>query len=105
MAATSWAHISMYRASVAMIAGVFCPKKFVATNAANNTRLATISGGDTVIANAASKAAAAARAWLALSSAWAAVVFSHHTSATTEATIAADVGPTQGPLVNSVTTE
>src|SRR6516162_8665712 len=101
MAATSWAHISMYRASVAMIAGVFCPKKF----AANNTRLATISGGDTVIANAASKAAAAARAWLALSSAWAAVVPSQLTYGTTEATIAADVGPTQGPLVNSVTTE
>src|ERR1700731_26982 len=69
MAAASWAHISMYWASVAMIAGVFCPKKLVATSVPNSTRLATITGGGTVIANVASNAAAAARAWLALSSA------------------------------------
>ncbi|ORV60536.1 hypothetical protein AWC06_14530 [Mycobacterium fragae] len=54
IAAASWAHISMYCASVAMIAGVFCPKKFVAISAINNARLAAITGGGTVIANAAS---------------------------------------------------
>ena len=37
-----------------MIAAVFCPKKFVATKANNNARLAAIAGGGTVIANAAS---------------------------------------------------
>ena len=51
----------MYCASVAALAGVFCPKKFVATNVANNTRFAAITGGGTVIANAATNAAAAAR--------------------------------------------
>jgi hypothetical protein len=35
MAAASWAHISMYSISVIMIAGVFCPKKFVAISAAS----------------------------------------------------------------------
>ena len=37
-----------------MIAGVFCPRKFVAIKAINNARLAAIAGGGTVIANAAS---------------------------------------------------
>ena len=62
IAAASCAHISMYWASVAAIAGLFCPKKFVATNVANNTRLAAITGGGTVSVNAVSNAAAAARA-------------------------------------------
>jgi hypothetical protein len=44
----------MYCASVAAIAGVFCPKKFVATRVASKTRLAAMTGGGTVIANAAS---------------------------------------------------
>jgi hypothetical protein len=39
---------------VAIIAGVFWPNQFVATNAANRARLAAITGGGTVIANAAS---------------------------------------------------
>ena len=37
-----------------MMAGVFWPKKFVAINAINKARLAAITGGGTVIANAAS---------------------------------------------------
>ena len=52
--AASWAHISMYWASVAMIAGVFWPKKLVAINVINNTRLAAITGGGTVPINAVS---------------------------------------------------
>jgi hypothetical protein len=44
----------MYWASVAMIAGVFWPKKLVAISAINRARLAAITGGGTVIANAAS---------------------------------------------------
>ncbi len=54
MAVASCTHISPYCASVAAIAGVFCPKKLVATNAINCARLAAITGGDTVIANAVS---------------------------------------------------
>src|ERR1700677_316195 len=54
IAPASWAHISAYCASVAAIAGVFCPTMLVATNAANNDRLATITGGATVAANAVS---------------------------------------------------
>ena len=95
----------MYWASVAAIAGVFCPKKFVATSVINNTRLAAITGGGTVIANAASKAAAAARAWRRLSSAWPAAALSQLTYGPTAVTIAADDGPTQGPLVSSSITE
>jgi hypothetical protein len=37
-----------------MIAGVFCPKKFVATSAASRARLAAITGGGTVWAKAVS---------------------------------------------------
>ena len=54
IAAASWAHISAYCASVAAIAAVFWPRKFVATNATSNARLAAISGGGTVAMNAAS---------------------------------------------------
>jgi hypothetical protein len=54
MAAASWAHISPYCASVAAIAGLFWPKKFVAINAASWARLAAITGGGTVAANAVS---------------------------------------------------
>src|ERR1700733_13995482 len=54
IAAASRAHISAYWASVAAIAGVFCPTMLVATNAANDARLAAISGGGTVAANAVS---------------------------------------------------
>src|SRR5271165_6675967 len=105
MAAASWAHISMYWASVAAIAGVFCPKKLVAMSVISSTRLAAISGGATVIVNAVSNAAAAARAWLALSSARPAAELSQLTNGTTDDTIAADEGPTHGALVSSVITE
>src|SRR5271169_321572 len=54
IAAASWAHISAYCASVAAIAGVFCPTMLVATNAANNDRLTAMIGGGTVALNAAS---------------------------------------------------
>src|SRR5947209_16238452 len=54
IAIASWTHISAYSASVAMIAGVLMPRKFVATSAASNDLLAAISGGGTVAANAAS---------------------------------------------------
>ncbi|GLE52655.1 hypothetical protein ATCCBAA256_22190 [Mycobacterium montefiorense] len=60
MAAASWTHICAYWASQAAMAGPFCPKKFVAINAINSVRLAAITGGGTVIANAAPYAATAA---------------------------------------------
>src|SRR5882757_7027979 len=101
MAAASCAHISAYRASVIMIAGVFCPRKLVATKAASSARFAAITGGGTVIANAASYAATAARAWLAVSSACAAVVLIQSIYGVTADIIAVDVGPTHELLVNS----
>jgi hypothetical protein len=67
--------------------------------------LATITGGGTVIANAVSKAAAAARAWLAVSSAWVATALSQLTYGTTEDIIEADEGPTQAPPVSSAITD
>ncbi len=54
MAAASCAHISAYDASVTAIAGVFCPKKLVATNKADWARLAATTTGGTVAANAVS---------------------------------------------------
>ena len=54
IATASCAHIAAYCASVAAIAGVFCPKKFVATSAASRLRLTAIAGGGTVMAKAAS---------------------------------------------------
>ena len=105
MAAASWAHISMYWASVAAIAGVFCPKKLVATNVTNNTRLAAITGGGTVNVNAVSKAAAAARAWLAASSAAAPAVLIQLTYGATAAIIDREAGPSHGELVSSSITD
>src|ERR1700753_3833950 len=93
MAAASWAHISAYRASVIMIAGVFCPKKLVATKASSSARLAAITGGGTVIANAASYAATAARAWLAVSSAWVPVEVNQSMYGVMADIIPAAVGP------------
>ncbi len=54
MAAASCAHISAYWASVAAIAAVFCPSRLVAINVINSARLASITGGGTVAAKAAS---------------------------------------------------
>jgi hypothetical protein len=105
MAPASWAHISMYWASVAAIAGVFCPKKLVAIRFISKTRFAAITGGGTVIAKAASKAAAAARAWLAVASARTAAALSQLTYGVTADTIDVDAGPTQGPPVSSESTE
>ena len=70
-------------------------------SAINNARLAAIAGGGTVIANAASYAETAARAWLAVSSAWAAVLLSQVTYGVTAAIMANDVGPIQLLLVSS----
>jgi hypothetical protein len=95
----------MYWASVAAIAGVFCPKKFVAINVINNTRLAAITGGGTVIINAASKAAAAARAWLAASSAAAPAALIQLTYGVTADIIVREAGPNHGELVSSSITE
>jgi len=73
----------------------------VATNVANNVRLAAITGGGTVAANATSYAAAAARAWLAVSSAWEESVPSHVKYGVTADTIDVEAGPIHGPLVSS----
>jgi hypothetical protein len=54
MAAASWAHISPYCASLAAIAGVFCPKVLVAISAINWARFAATPGGGTVSVNAVS---------------------------------------------------
>src|ERR1700761_2561835 len=91
----------MYWASVAAIAGLFWPKKFVATSAINRARLNAITPGGTVIANAASKAAAAARAWIAVFSATDAPEATHVTYGATAAPIDADEGPTHDAFASS----
>src|ERR1700749_1793403 len=101
MAAASCAHISAYRASVIMIAGVFCPKKLVATKAASGARFAAIAGGGAVIATAASYAATAARAWLAVSSACVPVEVNQSMYGVMAGIIAAHVGATHELLVSS----
>lgn len=83
------------------MAGVFWPKKLVATNVISWARLANTICGGTVIANAASKAAAAALACMADCSAWAAVVLNHVVNGSAAAAMAVADGPLQGPLVRS----
>ncbi len=80
---------------------VFCPKMLVAINVIKRLRLAAISGGGTVIANAASYAAAAALAWVAVCSACAAVVVIHSRYGVAAAAIEADDGPSHSPSVSS----
>src|SRR5271167_1342114 len=101
MVPASWAHISMYWASVTAIAGVFWPRKLVAIRLANSTRLAAITGGGTVMANAVSKAAAATWAWLAVCSARSDNELSHATKGVTAESIARDEGPIHGESVSS----
>src|SRR6202000_3476673 len=103
MATASCAHISAYWISVAAIAGVFCPKKLVATSAASRLRLAAITGGGTVMANAVSYAPAAGWAWPSDSSACSAVAVSHSTKYAAAAVIDSDDGPDQAPEVSSDT--
>jgi hypothetical protein len=67
--------------------------------------LAAIAGGGTVAANAASYAATAARTWLAVSSACAAVVLIQSMYGVTAAIIATDVGPDHELPVNSANAE
>src|ERR1700742_2447866 len=70
----------------------------VATNDANNVRLAAMTGGATVALNAASYALAAALAWSAACSACAAVAFIQGTYCAAAAAMAAEGGPRHGPL-------
>ncbi|GFG83048.1 hypothetical protein MPRG_63240 (plasmid) [Mycobacterium paragordonae] len=104
MAIASWAHICAYWASVAAIAGVFCPKMFVTIRLINKLRLATITGGGTVCANAASNAAAAARAWSAACSAAVAVVVIHITYGAAADAIQVAAGPYQDKAVSRAIT-
>src|SRR5438309_8317072 len=105
MAVASWAHISAYWASVAAIAAVFWPKKLVAMRASNWVRLATITGGGTVMAKAWSKAAAAALACMAVCFVCWAVAVSHCTYGVAAAVIDADAGPCQCSVVRPERTE
>ena len=63
---------------------------FVAISVVSKVRLAAITGGGTVIPNAASYADAAAIAWFAVCSACAAVVFIHAVYGVAAAAIAVD---------------
>jgi hypothetical protein len=74
---------------------------FVAISDISCTRLAATIAGGTVIANAASYAAAAALAWAAVSSHSAAVVVSHSMYGATAAAIDADEGPSHAAPVRS----
>src|SRR5947209_12507956 len=101
MAAASWAHISEYCASVVAIAGVFCPKMFVAIRAISRLRLAATTGGGTVAAKAVSYAAAAALAWPAACSACVAEILVHATYGAAAAAINPEAGPSHGPAVKA----
>ena len=76
-----------------------------ATRFASRVRLAATTGGGTVIANAASKAVAAAFACTPVCSAAAAVAFNHATKGAAADDIDADDGPTQPVLSSSLSTE
>jgi hypothetical protein len=97
MAAASCAHISAYSASLTAIAGVFCPKKLVATSTASWMRFAATTGGGTVAAKAVSKAAAAARAWPAVRSACVAVAAAQATYGAIAAAMVNDAPPDHRP--------
>src|ERR1700733_14641925 len=105
MASASCAHIWAYWASVAAIAGVFCPKKLVAINDINRARLAATTAGGTVSACAVSKAPAASLAWPAAHSACAAMVFIHVTYGAAAAAIRTAEGPCHGPSVTPEITD
>ena len=77
----------------------------MAIKLANSTRLAAITCGGTVIANAVSKATAATWAWLAVCSARSDIVLSHATKGVTAESIAREEGPTHGESVSSEITE
>ncbi|BBY20600.1 hypothetical protein MSTO_08050 [Mycobacterium stomatepiae] len=68
-------------------------------------RLAAITGGGTVIMNAASNAAAAPRACIAVCSVLTAIALSQVMYGTTAANIRCDAAPIHGPLVSSLITE
>src|ERR1700743_1518610 len=95
--------------------GAFCPRKFVASRATSRARLAAITGGGTVIANAVSGADAAAAAEAcahsggaappaaaeaAPSSDCAALPCSHHTYGLAAMTKVVAAGLSHGPVVN-----
>src|SRR5262249_32788712 len=105
IAAASCAHISMYWASVAAIAGEFCPMMLEDTRFASSVRLAATTAGGTVIPNAASKAVAAAFACMPVCSACAAVALSHARYCAAAANIDADDGPIQPALLSSRITD
>ncbi|KZS68460.1 hypothetical protein A4G26_26655 [Mycobacterium kansasii] len=84
---------------------MFWPKKFVAISVCSKLRLAATTGGGTVIACAVSKAAAAARACIPVSSAFLAVALIQSWCGTTAATMAIDAGPNHCELASSEITD
>src|ERR1700677_918185 len=76
MASVSVAHICSYSASMSAIAGLVWPRQFVVASDIRCARLALITCGGTIAANADSWMLAAAAAWVPACSAWAAVAFS-----------------------------
>ncbi len=87
------AHICSYAASIAAIAGAFCPKRFENANDTKSERLAATSAGCTIAARTASNSVTRAAAWVADRWAWAAAAASHPRYGATAAAIAADDGP------------
>jgi len=79
IADTSWAHISSYMPSTAMIAGVSCPKRFALISETKLFRLDEIDCSGTVMARAASNAAGTSWDCRAAVSEWVAAAVSHPT--------------------------
>ena len=99
-AVASWAQNSPYIASLAAIAGVFCPRMLVATSAASWARLAYTTGGGIVAENAASYAAAEAVAFAAASCSCTEVVLSQSMLCWAAAAAAADEEPVHSEPVS-----
>nr|WP_240430667.1 hypothetical protein [Mycobacterium shigaense] len=90
---------------MAAIADAFCPNVFDATSDASAVRLIAIAAGGTVIANAVSKAEAAAVACSAVCSACIAVIFIHTTYGAAASAMASDAAPRQLWLVRTETAD
>lgn len=85
------------------MAGMFCPRMFVATSSAYWALLAATSAGATVIARPASKAAAAAMACAAATAEDSAVPVNQATRGCAAAAIDSEAGPNHGSALSRVT--
>jgi hypothetical protein len=105
IAATSWAHISSYMPSTAMIAGVSSPKIFCLMSETKAFRLLEIDCSGTVMERAASNADATSWDCRAAVSEWVAAAVSHATYGAAACAIACDAAPCHAPFARLEVTD